>query len=329
WNPIENLFHAASPEWTEERILNGLSSGEGLIYQVRDRQTGENKDGERVTLDEGAPDKRLLILEGEFAGVLKVMCREGNTLSPITRSAWDGGKLNTLTRNSPLKATDAHISIVGHITREELTRHLSATDTENGFANRFLWIMVKRSKVLPFGGEWHKLDTAPLVRRLRSALDAARCAGEITWGDSAREPWTEVYGPLSEGSPGLFGAATSRAEAQTVRLATLYAVMDDSATIEAGHLDAALALWRYAEDSARYIFGNATGDTVADRIEDALEEEPDEGLTRTDITNLFGRNKDRGRIDGALSLLEKLGRVRREKVETSGRGRPAERWFSK
>ncbi|MGH3088810.1 MAG: hypothetical protein ACRDSJ_16005, partial [Rubrobacteraceae bacterium] len=51
WNPTENLFHAACPEWTEERILNGLSSGEGLIYQVRDRQTGENKDGEKITID--------------------------------------------------------------------------------------------------------------------------------------------------------------------------------------------------------------------------------------------------------------------------------------
>ena len=57
-----------------------LSSGEGLIYAVRDRVEGENQKGEAVLLDGGVEDKRLLVLEAELAGVLKVMSREGNTL---------------------------------------------------------------------------------------------------------------------------------------------------------------------------------------------------------------------------------------------------------
>jgi hypothetical protein len=46
-------------------------------------------DGAHVTAvagddDTGAPqDKRLLILEPEFARVIKVLAREGNTLSPV------------------------------------------------------------------------------------------------------------------------------------------------------------------------------------------------------------------------------------------------------
>ncbi len=76
--------------------------------------------------------------------------------------------------------------------------------------------------------------------------------------------------------------------------------------------------------SALYIFGNATGHRVADRIAAALEEEPD-GLTRTDLVNLFKRNVSRDRIDQALALLEGLGRVRRVVVETGGR--PAEKWL--
>jgi DNA replicative helicase MCM subunit Mcm2 (Cdc46/Mcm family) len=147
---------------------------------------------------------------------------------------------------------------------------------------------------------------------------------EISWGESARELWVEVYGGLSEGKPGLFGAATSRAEAQTVRLASLYATLDRSRTIERSHLEAALALWRYAEASALFIFGDATGDAVADRIAAALEEESD-GLTRTDLFHVFGRHRSRDRIDEALALLERLGRVRSERAETGGR--PAERWF--
>ena len=60
-----------------------------------------------------------------------------------------------------------------------------------------------------------------------------------------------------------------------MRLAALYAVMDKSKTIEKEHLMAALALWHYAEASARYIFGDATGDRVADRIMEALRTEPE------------------------------------------------------
>jgi hypothetical protein len=147
---------------------------------------------------------------------------------------------------------------------------------------------------------------------------------EIGWGEEARSSWAEVYGKLSEGKPGLFGAVTSRAEAQVLRLAALYAVMDRQPAIQSAHLDAALALWRYAEASALYIFGDATGDRVADRIAAALEEEPD-GLNRTEIINLFARNVGRDRIDQALALLEHLNRVRREVMQTGGR--PAERWF--
>ena len=81
-------------------------------------------------------DKRRLVVEPEFAQTLKVLAREGNTLSAIVRQAWDGEPLQTIVRNDPLRATDAHIGIVGHITRAELLRYLTATELANGFANR-------------------------------------------------------------------------------------------------------------------------------------------------------------------------------------------------
>jgi hypothetical protein len=324
WNLVRDLVHAADPFWAEDRIMGGLSSGEGLIYAVRDRRVSEDADGNPIVLDAGAEDKRLMVVEGEFAGPLRAMTRQGNTLSVLIRHAWDGGKLATLTKNSPLKATDAHISVIGHITRAELLRLLSETDAHNGFANRFLWLLVRRSKALPFGGEWNSAAASPLIQRIKDAIEFGREHRQIGWGKSARGLWTGVYAKLSEGKPGLFGAATSRAEAQVVRLAALYAIMDRRHAIQHAHLEAALALWRYAEALALYIFGNATGDPVADRIINALEEEPD-GLTRTDLINLFARNVSRDRIDQALALLERLSRVRREEVKTGGR--PAEKWL--
>jgi hypothetical protein len=326
WGYPRELMRAADERWIDERVLHGLSSGEGLIYAVRDRLEGENRKGETVVLDEGVEDKRLLVLEPELASVLKVMSREGNTLSPVVRQAWDDGTLQSLTKNSPMKATEAHISIIGHITRSELLRHLTETEAANGFANRFIWLMVRRSKELPFGGEWHKVDIAPLVRRLCSVLEFGSAPMLITWGDSARDIWREVYGPLSEGELGLFGAVVGRAEAQVMRLAALYAIMGESHEIEREHLLAALALWDYSEKSARYIFGDATGDPVADQIYNALRAAGKDGMTRTEISNLFGRNRSSERISQALSLLLGAGRVRPMTHKTGGR--QAERWYA-
>jgi hypothetical protein len=136
----------------------------------------------------------------------------------------------------------------------------------------------------------------------------------------------EVYGGLSEGYPGLFGEVTSRSEAQVLRLAAIYALMDLSRTIELDHLKAALAVWNYAEASARYIFGYATGDPIADSIEEILSDAPD-GMTRAQIRDAFGRNKSSERIGRALELLEEHGRALKITEHTGGR--PAERWFIK
>src|SRR4029079_7044940 len=114
-------------EWTNTRVLNGLSSGEGLIWAVRDEITKEEAVRERgkptgdyqtVVVDRGITDKRLLVLESEFASTLRVMGRDGNTLSAVIRQAWDIGDLRTMTKNCPAQASRAHISIIAHITKD-------------------------------------------------------------------------------------------------------------------------------------------------------------------------------------------------------------------
>lgn len=312
--PINNL----EPVWAEERIMGGLSSAEGLIYAVRD----ELLKGDTV-IDEGVNDKRLLVNEPEFASVLKQAAREGNTLSACLRQAWDGKPLRTLTKNSPMKATNTHISVIAHITIEELLRHLTATDTANGFANRFLFIAVKRSKCLPRGGEIFKVNFEPLLKRLREAINFSKDAGRIEPTEEAWSVWEEVYSELSEGRPGLLGAVTSRAEAQTMRLAMIYALMDCSYKIKPEHLLAGLALWDYSFQSAQYIFSDSMGNPVADEILTALKNNP-EGLTRTDIYNYFGRNKKSAEIQQALESLHIKGLVSKTCHESEGR--PIEKW---
>jgi hypothetical protein len=331
WGQSRRLLESADPDWCENRILAGLSSGEGLIWAVRDPtykkqpiHEGKGKDKrvvgyEDVLADAGVEDKRLLVQESEFSSVLKVAAREKNTLSAVIRQAWDSGKLAILNKNSPTRATDAHISIVGHITRDELRRQITETDLANGLANRFLWLCVRRSKCLPDGGEFYKVDVRPLVESLQEAAEFASVASEVTRGDEARAIWHQVYPQLSAGKPGLLGAATSRAEAQVMRLAMIYALLDRTHVIGEQHLMAALAIWQYAEQSAGYAFGSALGDPVADEILAELRRRAPEGMTRTDIRDHFARNKRADEINRAIGVLIEAVLIRRETRETEGR----------
>jgi hypothetical protein len=324
WEHNRNLFKAVDPDWAGEHIASGLSSGEGLIYAVRDDLI-KAEDGEEKVVDAGVADKRLLVVETEFASVLKVTAREGNTLSSHLRDAWDSGNLRTLTKNSPLRASGAHVSLIGHVTRDELRRYFDATEMANGFGNRFLWACVRRSKELPEGGAMHKVDVAPFVTRLAEAATFARGTDEVKRDEEARALWFEVYSHLSRERSGLLGAVTARAEAQVVRLALVYALLDCSAVVRIEHLRAALAFWDYCDRSASYIFGASLGDPVADEILRALERS-EAGLTRNEIRELFSRHKSSGRIEAALLVLEAEGLANSKKEETSGR--PSERWYA-
>jgi Protein of unknown function (DUF3987) len=316
WGRVAALLGAADPQWSDTRVLSGLASGEGLIWAVRDSVLG--KEG-----DEGVVDKRLMALEPEFARILKVASRDGNTLSTTIREAFDSGKLRTLTKNSPAVATGAHISIVGHVTRDELLRSLGETEAANGFANRFLWCFVRRSKLLPEGGG--TLDASVLVNGLSSALAFCRRLGErrLERDEEARAIWRNVYAEPSRDRTGLAGAILSRAEVQTMRLALVYALLDQSTSIGVPHMRAALALWEFCERSVAYIFGSSTGDRVADEILGLLRASPG-GLTRTDISANFGRHMAAGRLAVALEALKANGLISMTRETTTGR--PAERW---
>ncbi len=310
-------FTRVDSDWAE-KITNGLSSGEGLINAVRDA----SKDDE----GSGISDKRLLVMEGEFARVLSVMERQGNTLSPVLRDAWDGKPMRVLTKTNPLAASQAHISIVAHITREELVGRLTDTSMANGFANRFLFCCAKRSNLLPFGGDLEGVQWNGTVADLGEAINHGRTATRFEIHPEAHEFWEAEYRRLGAGhNRGLLDSVTSRAEAQIRRIAMIYALLDLDSTVRLRHLQAALEVWRYCDGSCQQIFGNATGDPIADRIRATLRETPT-GLTREQMRDLFSRHKSSEEIQHAVQLLEGGGLARCQSEPTAGRS--AERWFA-
>ena len=330
---IESPMQSADPTWTVDNHIKGCGSGEGLIFAVRDARTsreaikekGKVIGYEEVEIDAGVSDKRALFQTGEFSSILKVCARDGNTLSEVIRDSWDTGFLRNATKSNPLKATEAHLGIIGHVTIEEIRRLLTSTDAANGFANRFIWLCAKRSQSLPDGGALNTVDFQPLVNRLRDAIAFAKVPGEMQRDAQARAAWHAVYDLLSEDRTGLANTILARAEAQVLRLSMLYALLEKSTVIKHGHLNAALALWHYAEESAAYIFGEATGDETADTILTALTKAGPDGCSKKPLLEVvFQRNTPAGEVERALHLLEQQGRiVCTKRPPAGGKGRPA------
>jgi hypothetical protein len=171
------------------------------------------------------------------------------------------------------------------------------------------------------------MSSTKLGAQTAEALIAADAIDRVTMTKAAARHWVSVYTALAQGAPGLLGAITDRAEAQTTRLALLYALLDRAPQIDVPHIEAALAVWRYCEASARYIFGDIIGDPTADTILRALRAAGAAGLSRTDLINLFGRNLAANKIDAALVALLGAGKVRRGGMKKTG-GRPVEMWFA-
>ncbi len=298
------VLQVADPKLYEKILLSGLSSGEGLIADLA-----------------STPDKRRLIFEPEFARVLSIGRREGTTLSRILRDAWDSDALQVLTRKDPLKARNVNVSMIAHITGDELIGMLSHQDATNGFANRFLMGVVRRSKYLPQGGQPLDEVVAHLVPHVRSALDRVRSmASPIVRTPSAETHWADIYCSIPE-PPGIVGSLTARAEAHMLRLSLVYALLDGSMVIDVPHVRAAKAVWDYCSTSCAYIFGCTTAQCVDNKLLAGLRDAWPNGLDQTDQSALFARHTSEAQLTAARRRLSEQGLIKIERLATPGRWR--------
>ena len=335
WAAVSRVIRAADPSVP---IAGGLVSGEGLVHHVRDprverrpKKRGDppgtvDADGYVTeTVDVGADDKRILVIESEFARVLAATSRPDNTLSAVLRLFWDHGSAQTLAKNSRDKASRAHVSVIALITPTELQDRIGLTDMSNGFVNRFVFVCSRRSKLLPDGGSVPKETIMGLAARIAGTFKTARVTLETDMTADAQALWREHYARLRTPPEGVAGAALARAAVHVLRFALIYMLLDERPRIHREHLEAALEIWRFCEASALYLFGGATGNELADRILRMLQLAP-AGLTRSDINAQLDHHQPSSRIEDALGALLVRGLVRFEWEETGGR--PAQRWHA-
>jgi len=316
------------PEFEQNHLACGLSTGEGLIARVRDPEPRDD-DGtdKRPKPHPGVEDKRLLVVESEFGRVLGVSKKDGNTISAVLRQAWDGDRMSVLTRGDPMSATGAHITVVGHVTPRELQLTLGEKDIAGGLANRFMTIIVHRSQHLPSSDTYPHEALDDLGNQLRGNLDVGRALGPVRRDAEAELLWCKsLYAELSPDDldDGAAAEVIARGSAQVLRLALTYAVANGESEITRGSLLAARAFWRYVVESAGRLFGDASGITDLDRLRHFIQQKH-EGRTRTEINHLFNKNLSKERIDGLVSHLVKAGQAEMVTDGSVTAGRPAQR----
>lgn len=330
WGPIRELMLLVDEDWGRFRHVGGLSSGEGLVWQVRD-EIYRIRGGKEELEDKGESDKRLLIIEGEFGRGLKAMAREGNTLSAMLREAWDGpGVWRSLTKKDNTKATNPHVSLLAHVTRQELRKEFAAVEVFNGLGNRFLWCCVRRSKLLPFGGGDMRPVVEELSLKIRPILAWILGQGNpVHFTTDAMKVWEPLYGQLTADKAGLIGAALGRAEAQIRRLAVLYAALDRREKVDVEHLMAACAVWQYCERSAGYIFGadSEEKDEAQEKIMAFLKERGE--ATQTELSVECFKRHGGQRLKDALESLSAGGKIEFRKEVRGNKIRQTKVWFLK
>jgi Protein of unknown function (DUF3987) len=336
---IANWYHARAN-------IGKVSTPQGVIKQICNRIEidAENSKGEPIkrVVEPGSEDKRLMIIEREFGSLLEMMKRYPE-LSPFLRDLVDcPDEISFMIKgnkdNYQLTATGPHVSLIGHITPEELREKLPKGELTNGLANRILWVYAAKSKEIRRQlkreqEEQRDQKLRPLLERLEHVVLRAmdyedRNGGEVRLNDEADEYWdTEVYNrltpPLGTAPPSM---VSERGMMWVMRIALVLALCEDVRVITRAHLDAALAMWDYAEATAIFQFPTIIGTKSVDDISAELRGAGKKGLTRTEIRKRVGSRASSSDIEQGLKDMEKLGMAKMTAVKRSARGPLTQVW---
>lgn len=312
----------------------GLSTREGLAALIHDGFHDGRADVPAIE------DKRLWVVESEFANVLHQSRRDGNTLSSALRDCWDGASLQPATKANRVWATDPHVGIAAAITPHELKSLTSGRELANGFANRFVIIYAERCTLIALPTATDAAVVRDFACRIGQVLKFASADErdknntlEMRLSVAGKAHYEEMYhGELNRYGfgPRIDGLLERRAPV-LLRIAMLLALTDHTHVVEPRHLDAALAWVRYWSDSVRFIFADDQQSERVERQHD-LDNRIVEYLSvhgrrsRTSISRECLRGKvSKTELDASLSRLlgaapPKIIMTREERIQGVGSG---------
>jgi len=223
--------------------------------------------------------------------------------------------------------------LIGHTTRDELVATLKMVDLNNGMANRILWCAARRTGDMPNADVLDWKDHPAIIEQLKKIFrQRSRNMAEPAFfsrNPDSKNYWDTLYRKLNaEKQNSTIDAVLARDTSHILKIALIFAIADLASSIELQHLKAALAVIEFCRDSARWIFGQATGNKLANNILLALRRSPF-GLTRTAIQNdVCYRTTPKSQLDAALAELAK-NNLAKMTLEDAKKGPRIERWFLK
>jgi putative DNA primase/helicase len=310
----------------------GLSSGEGVAFAIRDpREPDENGKGG----DLGVSDKRLLVIESEFANLLELIKRPGNVLSSMLRNLWDGRTVEPLTKNNQVTVTLPHVVVLGHITGHELREKSTATDAANGLHNRFIMLHVHRPKLVPHPEPTPSDVLDDLAERLAEAIHFSTNGNphgvnvrEVTMTTEARELWSDLYPGITQDRAGLAGSLMARSEVYARMLAMMFALLDMRDQIEPGDLLSAVEWVTYWRRSIEYVFLAGEEQTELDDFtkEVLAQVVAHPGIKLSALQEVWNRKRI-PQVKAALETLLNLAPPLVDQRIQPGAGRPARLYY--
>ncbi|MDR7270659.1 putative DNA primase/helicase [Pelomonas saccharophila] len=309
---IDELVRRKGRSLAPQIHRGGLSSREGLAALIHD--------GYRVGTQDVAAveDKRLWVVESEFANVLQQSQRGGNTLSAALRDCWDGVDLKPATKTNRVYATEPHVCLSGAISPVELLGLVQRRDLCNGFVNRFLMAWGERTHIEAFPRRVPQARVEALAAEVAGVLDFTRPRDAdgretvlMSMADSARRRYAQLYQAELNQDLGntLVDSLLERRAPMLLRLAMVFALTDRQWSIEEKHIEAAMAWTRYATESACFVFtGKAASPAqlqmlwAAERISEFLAARG--SASRRDLViDCFARHQPAAVIDAAIAHL--------------------------
>lgn len=322
----------------------GLSSGEGLAAAKND---GVPDKPEMTPV----PDKRILIKEPEFGNVLNMAQRQGNTLSHVLRNGYDGKTIKPLTKRDKVCVTHPFFCMIGNITPQELAEHnRSSVMSSNGMLNRtmMIWTRVERRQPIPEAIPQDQIDW--IASELTDSVMFARnhsfethwkklsaIAQPVVLGESARTLWIDRYDSLVNlPDCNLVKTLCRRHRLHTLILASVFALLDKTRVIEVGHLESALAWFRYSRDSVVYSYRTFSSQESAasvnalshDILQVIASSEQDHGFcTCSDIYHWYHNKLSKELLHKSLNLLiTHIPPLIQQLQHARTRGRPVQRF---
>lgn len=303
---MDAMANALEQATVHRVVMDGINSGEGLVASLHYRR-------------EHYPQEPTvgLVFEEEYASLIASRGRDGSTLDPKMRQAFDGGPMSNRKSGETKTVMPPYWlpALIG-ITPVELRRRLEPGALQSGSANRWLYLPVTRRETNPTN------STPAFVAEHRQAMVDAHRASQRNPALLEVEPavtrtLAEYADFLPSVASGLGKDLTRRLGIIAFRVALVHALVERATHVSSAHLDRAMALAEYARRGIAWVFGDTIGNPDADLLFRHLQAAG--RLRERTIARQIIR--DPIRRQNAIDELLRLGRAQVLRIQTTGRPR--------